>query len=145
VERKNKKIVYILFSISIVLIIQGVFLVINSDDKLLQTNEYIVQYEVVEGRRLGLDVNNTALSFGKTSPGGSNIIRYINITNSYEFPIEVKILFSKNVANVIISNDSFILLEDEVINIPFKLTIPKAYPFGKYKGKVKFDFYKFDV
>ena len=142
-KRKYKRlIVILLFVLMFVLMIQGILVIFNSLNKPLQVFEYVVKYEVAN-KGIGFDVNGTALAFGRTSPGGPSIVRRFNVTNMYEFPIEVKVLFSENVADVINANYSYIVMEGETASLPFELIVPADYPVGKYIGKVRLELYRF--
>lgn len=142
--RKNKTLSYVLLGISVILIILSLFLVFRSiSSKPLKIVEYDVSFMIEEGP-VGFDVNGTALIFGRTSPGGPTITRFVNITNSYDFTIEVNVFLTDNIIKAIETNSTFYISSGESERVSFRLKVPSDFLPGNYTGKVRFEMYKAD-
>ena len=140
--KENRFFIIILFSISIILIVNSVFLVLNhAYKKPLQSIEYEVFF-IVGGGKIGVDVDNSRLTFGRTSPGGPEMTRPVLITNNYDFPILVEVFVSENIVNVLELDFSYNVDSRKNLSIPIRLKIPEDYPLGNYTGKIRFDLYR---
>ena len=139
VKRKNK-FIWILFVIALALLVVSLFLVLGKE-KPLQVVEYDVEF-IVADMHPGFDVNGSLLIFGRTSPGGPGITRFVNITNEYGFPLEVRVLLTEDIAKALDTNSSYFFEVDEVRRIPINLDVPSDFPLGNYTGKIRFEMYK---
>lgn len=144
-KKENKFVVVVLFLISFVLIAGSVFLIFNSMNKRpLQSVEYDVFFIIGDRGSIGVDVNNSLLTFGRTFPGGPGVTRPVLITNDYNFPILVEVFISENVANVLELNFSYDVESAKNLSIPIRLAVPEDYPLGNYTGKIRFDLYRLE-
>ena len=139
---KDKFVAGVLFLVSIILIVTSLFFVFTSVKEPLQSVEYDVKFQVSESKTVGFDVNGTALVFGRTYPGGTEIIRSVAVDNDYDFPIRVDIFLSENVARALILNSSYYVKKNENATIDIRLKIPSDFPLGNYTGKIRLDIYK---
>lgn len=137
--KKNK--IYILFIVSLILVAASLFFAINKFfEKPLQVVEYDVFF-VVRGQGIGLDVNNTFLTFGQVNPGGGGR-REVIITNAYDFSIKTNVLLSRNLFGLIDVETGFIIPPAENKTVSVRLNVPRDYALGNYTGKIKFEIYK---
>ena len=140
--KENRFFIIILFSISIILIVNSVFLVLNhAYKKPLQSIEYEVFF-IVGGGKIGVDVDNSRLTFGRTSPGGPEMTRPVLITNNYDFPILVEVFVSENIADVIVLDFNYTVDSRKNLSVPIKLAVPEDFPLGDYTGEIRFDLYR---
>lgn len=107
----------------------------------LQSVEYNIFFIVAEGG-IGVDVNDSLLTFGRTYPGGPGITRPVLITNDYNFPILIKVFVSENISSVLYVNSSYTVGQAENLTIGIRLEIPSDYEIGNYTGKIRFDLYE---
>lgn len=108
---------------------------------LLEKKEYVVKFEV--GARSGFDLNTSALTFGRLSPGSSST-RSLNISNYYDFPVFVSFSSSKNLRDVIIvSNNDFILGAGERRSVEFLIHTTPDTSFGERLGTVGLEVKRF--
>lgn len=143
-ERKsNNTLVYLLLTAAVVLVLLSSFLLFSRQE-LLQVNEFDVEFQIVEEERTAVNINTSLLIFGKTYPGGSGLIRTINITNSYDFPIEVKVFVSENLAGFLKFDSSFFAEKDEQITVPVTLQASTDAEYGNYTGKIRLELYEFE-
>ena len=142
-KNNNRSVLVVIILICLGLIFSSISLVLYSiNKKPLQSVEYDVFFVVEEGRSLGVDLNNTVLTFGRTSPSGHRITRPVLITNNYDFPISIEVFVSENVVDVLELNFSYNLESGKNISIPIRLSIPESYPLGNHSGKIRFDLYR---
>ncbi len=139
--KKTTKLIYILFAVCAVLIILSVVLIFSSR-KPFEIKELNVFFSVSSKAAVGVDLNNSALFFGRTSPGGSGITRFAVVDNQHPFPIEVKVSMSKNLIPVLYVNSSFFVEPKTNISIPIRLAVPDDFSFGNYTGKIRIETYK---
>ncbi|MFH1289867.1 MAG: hypothetical protein ABIH92_00490 [Nanoarchaeota archaeon] len=141
VKKRNKS-VSLLLAIALVLVVVSLLLSFSMSAKPLEVYEFDVSFSVSPEEKVGFDVNNSELIFGRTSPGGHGIIRFVNVDNQHPFVIEVKVLMSQNLLPVLEVNSSFLIEPDENFSLPIKLAVPEDFEFGNYTGKVKIKTYK---
>lgn len=90
----------------------------------------------------GLNADADAIKFGMIMPGTSGE-RSITVDNSAAYPLRVVILKSGYIADwVKVSENNFILKENENRQVIFKVSAPENSNYGNYTGKVKIIFKK---
>lgn len=138
---RNKYFIYVLFAVTLILIALSLSIIIKkSSEKPLQVVEYDIFFVVDEGK-VGIDVNNTLLTFGKVMLGGGGK-RFVVFDNKYGFPLEVKSFVSENLIGLIGTNSSFIVESGTNVTLPVNLVIPSDFELGNYTGKIRFEMYK---
>ena len=139
-EKRNKYIIsYALLIIAIILVVISFFPTLSN--KPLDTVEFPIEFTVVEHGG-GFDVNTTALTFSLIAPGNA-AERPVSLDNNYDFPIEVRVLVSENIVDVVNVSSSTVVNPGENITIPVRIEVPQSYLPGKYSGKIRFEMYKF--
>ena len=133
---KNKKIVYFLFVIAILLVVFSLYFKYYGP---LKTETINVKFSI--GENLGLVVNTNELDFGRVILDSSSV-KKVSLANSYGFTVKVNILISKNLQRFIFSDYELILEPDKVIEVPFNLVIPYNEDMGNYSGKILLEFRK---
>jgi uncharacterized membrane protein len=79
------------------------------------------------------------LAFGRIMPG-SSAARNVKIENSYEFPVEVFVLISEDIADFVRTDAVFTLAPGEKKSVSVTLAVPMDMSHGNYTGKIKFEF-----
>ena len=98
--------------------------------------------EVKVSDHFGLNADTDAIKFGMIMLSTS-AERSIVINNNATYPLKVVILKSGYIADwVKISENNFILKENENRQVIFKVSAPENANFGNYTGKVKIIFKK---
>jgi len=93
------------------------------------------------GDVVGLDTNESVISFGIIPKKGGSSERHIILENMKNKPLEVYVKKSGEMAEwVYISEDNFILKANETKELLFTAIPSKDAEKGAYKGKVKFIF-----
>ncbi len=148
-KRRNKKthkkthkpnwFTYSVYMLVLILFIFSIINIIYFFQKPLEVNEIDVKFEVSD--RAAFDLNKSILTFGKISYGNV-MVREINITNDYDFPIKINVLITENLQDFIFSESEYFLNSSESLLIPFTATIPKDTEFGNYTGKIKLEIRK---
>lgn len=141
-ERKNKDknnsktLLYLLFFVCLVLIVIFFYYYLT---KPLEIRKVDVKYFVE--RKVGFDLNSTALTFGIIPPGGTSV-RNLSLGNIYDFPIRADIFVDKSLADLIRVKPSADVGPRETEAVAFSLHIPENYTLGNYTGFVIFKIYK---
>ena len=92
--------------------------------------------KVIVGNKYGFDINASALTFGMLMPGGSSS-RDINIENKYNEKVKVNIYSEGDIKDfILVSENNFILEEDEAKSLSFTATAPLDADFRTYEGTV---------
>ncbi|GEM_PF-1277064 len=128
--------IFLFLAISVISSFFSVFILFS---KPLEIKE--VDAKFIIGENPGFDLNSSALVFGRIPPGGSST-RKVVIDNSFSFPIEVKILASRNIAEFVIAQPVTIIEAGKNASIPISVYIPQDNGFGDYYGKIRFEIYK---
>jgi len=135
----NKKKLFFYFALFLCLfvIIYSVYLIISAP---LETKNLEVKFIV--GQNAGFDLNKSLLTFGRIPPGGS-AVREINIENNYNFPVEIRVYASKNIAEYINIEQEYLKINASGKNkIPVTVNLPADMSFGEYSGRLVFKIYK---
>ncbi|MBU1103298.1 MAG: hypothetical protein KJ600_01945 [Nanoarchaeota archaeon] len=136
--KENKKVlIALLLGVCVVLIALSVFL---NSSKPIDVKEFDVKF-IVDVGGIGIDVDTSVLTFGQVNPGGGGK-RTVVIDNSHDFPVEVKVLVSKNLLGLIDTNSSFVVDAGKNVSVPVKLNVPQDFELGNYTGKIKFEMYE---
>lgn len=137
-EKKNKIIVIILLIIILFLVI---FLVINLTDlSVLEKKE--IYAKIIVSDHYGFDLNGTALTFGMVRPGGTSS-RALILENKYNKEVEVEIYAKGKIKEfILISDNNFILRDNEKKELSFTVSVPSGTEYGNYTGFVIMKFRK---
>lgn len=97
---------------------------------------------VVSERTVGLNVDTDALHFGMFRPTQGST-RSVNITNSMDFPVRVRVIKDKNHISdwISVSRTELVLKEKASEQVTFTCTVPEAQPEGNYTGSVFLEYY----
>jgi len=129
---------FVVFILSIVTILLVGFSIYLLSIKPLESHEFIVTFIV--GGNAGFDLNSSALTFGKIQKGMSST-RSLIVENSYDFPVQVKFLASKNIAEFIFA-ENVVIEAKENVSIPVILTVSENLDLGNYSGNLKVELYE---
>lgn len=101
-------------------------------------DSYEIQASVfIDFNKIGFDVNDSALTFGIVSPGGTSL-RKIFIANNYKFPVRVKAI-SDGEIDYLLDYPAVTRVEPrQQATIPVTIVVPDNFSYGNYSGKVKF-------
>jgi len=135
-ERKDNLYLY-LFLVALVLVVVS-FYAYFGVKRTLEVYEFDVTFSVEEGN-VAFDVDNALLAFGRTSPGGAGITRKVSIVNDYDFPIETRVLFNKEILEFLDAEEEVRVEQGENLTIPISLTIPEGAELGDYSGRARFE------
>lgn len=131
---------YLMLLVAIVLISTSFFLIFNQR-RPFDSLEVEIKFEVAD-THVGFDVNTTSLVFGRTSPGGPGITRFVDMNNTHDFPIEIEVFLTDNVIDAIEVNSTLYIEPKKSLRVPIKLNVPENFALGNYSGKIKFEMYK---
>jgi len=133
-KRKNLSgIVILLFSLFLILLAVNIYILLSAPLK-----EETLDVKFIVGNSWGIDLNSSALTFGIVLPE-SVVNRDINIENQYDFSVSVKVLVSKNIADLLSVEKNYIIGSKSSLSFPIFLNVPKNYSYGNYTGKVKIE------
>lgn len=134
----RKSLILFLFIIAFSLI--ALTMLIN-DRKPIEVYEFDVVFSVINESKVGLDVNGTALTFGKVTRGGGGE-RFVVIENNYDHVIRADVYVSDFLSKVIVTNQTFYIGSMKNVTVDVNLNIPEDFEFGEYRGKIRFNIYK---
>ena len=126
----------ILILLIIILFVTTLVNIFQIFDKPLEVRELDVKFMI--GNTTGFDLDTSLLTFGRISPYNS-ANRKVNLHNGYDFPIEVKILITKNINKFISTKPIVIIPAGQNSSISFILIPLENASFGNYSGKVMFE------
>jgi len=130
--RNSKKIL----AATVVLVIVVFISVINLSFSPGVIEKKILLAKVIVGDMYGFDLNSSALTFGMLVPGGTSS-RGINLVNKYNREIKVDIYSEGDITKFIqVSENNFILKENEAKSVSFTATAPLDAPLGTYEGVI---------
>ena len=89
------------------------------------------------GEKSGIDVNSSALSYGKIVPGTS-VLRKVILNNNRDVPIEASIMASEEVRPFLSFESPVFLEPGKNLSIPVSATVPFGMPVENYSGKLFF-------
>jgi hypothetical protein len=138
---KNQHIIY--FAIAIVLGISLAFLLYTTLylPVPVETQTVYTSFIATENSTVGIDLNGTALTFGRL-PQGSSGKRYMVIANYYPYPVKLKTYSSGNISQYLVLSDyNFTLQPGEEKNLTIAANAPLHAP-GIYDGYIRFVFFK---
>lgn len=131
-KQKRNKIWLSLAALILIILISIVNISFNSG----VLEKKILPAKVIVGDMYGFDLNSSALIFGMLMPGGSSS-RSINLENKYNQKIKVNIYSEGDIKKfILVSENNFILKENETKSISFSVNAPLDAHFGTYEGKV---------
>jgi hypothetical protein len=133
---KKNKFSILLFIVAIILICVSIASWIYRP---IEVRTIDVEFSV--GATAGINLDTDKLYLGRVSPGGS-MSRAVDIENSYDYPVEIKIFVTKNIADYLLLDKEFIALPKNITKVPISLIIPEDMAYGNYTGKLRFEFFK---
>lgn len=135
--KKNNKLIFFLICILIFFLVLNIhfFFKIWS---IVEIRE--IDASVIVSDRIGFDVNQSSLIFGKV-PIGSSSTRQVSIENNFEFPVKVYV-YSKGDMKRFVRGSVTEINIGERKNINVIVVVPENIDFGKYEGKVVFEMRK---
>jgi|SaaInlStandDraft_4_1057021.scaffolds.fasta_scaffold35338_3 hypothetical protein len=107
---------------------------------LMGYNLYVVDVKVLDisfkvDDVIGINVSNKSLNFGR-SPPETAMKRYINLSNNYNFPIEINIKMSGEISEYVsVSDNNFEIIPGDKKEVTFLLRIPKDIEYRYFIGK----------
>ena len=107
---------------------------------LMGYNLYVVDVKVLDisfkvDDVIGINVSNKSLNFGR-SPPETAMKRYINLSNNYNFPIEINIKMSGEISEYVsVSDNNFEIIPGDKKEVTFLLRIPKDIEYRYFTGK----------
>jgi len=133
-RNKNNLLEIILIIIILILLI---FLVINLRDYYSILDKKQFQARVIVSDHYGFEINSSALMFGMVTPGGVSS-KSIDLENNYGQSVNVQIYSKGEVRGfLLISENNFILEENQKKKIGFSVSVPEDYEFGEYSGEIE--------
>lgn len=136
-KSKNTMRVGIVVFLIIVIFLLSVFLFANFIDYLAVLDVEELYASVIVGDKYGLDVNGSALTFGMMPPGSTGTREFF-LENKYKQDVRVKIYAKGDIADFLeISQNSFVLREDESRNVSVHVRPPHDAELRVYEGIVK--------
>ena len=87
------------------------------------------------GNKTGIDLNKTALTFGRIMPGNS-VSRKISIINNYDFQIKVEMNVDKELERFLSYEKKSIVEIGEEKEISIHVIISEDEDYGDYSGKL---------
>lgn len=136
---KNKTSKILIYSLLLLCFVSIVVFFYYYSTKPIEIRKVDVRYFV--DRKIGFDLNASALTFGIIPPGGSST-RNMTIGNSRGFPIRAVVLVDKNLSSMIISERNVSVGAYDSRVVVFTLSIPSNYTLGNYSGSVLLKIYK---
>jgi hypothetical protein len=130
--KAKNKLIWILFTLSAVLVAISIFSVITRP---INLQEYDVSFNVSRDV-LGFDLNTTALTFGKIFPEGSST-RNILFENKRDKEMKIQILASKNIVNFLDFQPEYTIPAKGNVTIPITVKIPANAEEGGFNGKIR--------
>lgn len=109
--------------------------------KPLQTQTFYASMNISNENVMGIDVNSTALSFGRVSRGGSSA-RNIQIQNGFNFPIIVAIHADGDIRPLLNFENVVKIEKGESKKIGFSVSTFSDIKEGFYSGNVSFELYE---
>ena len=134
-----KKLSYFVFGFSLFLTAISIFLFIFFN-KPIEMQNFYANVTITSGD-VGVDLNNTALTYGKVHSGGSSV-RFISVSNDNPYPIIVKVSAEGDITPLLLFDKITIIKSGESVSIPVSANIPSDYPSASYDGNVKFKILK---
>lgn len=128
----RNKLIWILFVLSAVLVVLSGIVLLTAPAGI---KEYDVRF-LVEGGTVGFDLNTSALTFGKISPGGSGT-REIIFENNLDEMIEIEILATKSIASFLDYQPIYSIPAKNNVTIPITVVVPENAEEGEYIGKIR--------
>ena len=136
-ETKNNPYVQIIIFLSFIVLCNVIFVYTHQP---LKTETIQVQFSV--GNSVGIDVDSTALNYGRILPGGL-AVRNVIVNNSYDIPVKVNIFISSGLEKYVSSEKNNVVLPPfSQEKISFYLVTQTETNQGNYSGTVKFVFRK---
>jgi hypothetical protein len=106
----------------------------------LEVKSYTTTFIV--GENPGIDLNDTIITFGKV-PRDGEAEKNLIIENTYNFPIEIKIFASKEIADYLYFEEEKLMVNpNSNIEFKLKLKIPADMEFGNYSGTILAKIYR---
>jgi hypothetical protein len=96
----------------------------------------------IKAKMVGFNLDKDKLHFGEFSPGYASATRLINISNNFDFPVNVKgRVYGLNAGDINFERD-FLLSPKEHKELTLVAVVPEGTPEGNYSGTIVFLFRK---
>ena len=132
-EKENKAYFYLavlLLAISAAVLLSLIFLNISL---VLETKEIYASISI--SRTTGVNVDNTALTFGNIMPGTS-ANRNLIFTNQYGFPLKLEIKAEGNISGFLSFERDVYVEINETKEIGINAVVPAGERYADYSGKI---------
>ena len=133
-KRKNLK-GLIFLALAFVILILVLFFAFRDSFSVL--DKRVIYSKVIVSDHYGFDINNTALVFGMTKPGGGSSSKELMLTNGYSRDVVIDIYISGNISKFLSTPENeFILAQNMTKKVVFSVAIPSNTSYGTYDGNV---------
>lgn len=99
-----------------------------------------VNASLIVGDRIGLNADPNVLDYGIVMPGNS-AKRSINVTNTHQYPVQVKLSKSGNISKFLNLEDSDMVPPNSSEEIFIDANVPLNAPFESYSGEVRIEIF----
>ena len=132
-KKENKKdfiFAVVLLALSIVMLLSAIFM---PKAPVLETKEIYASLGISE--TTGVDVNNTALTFGNIMPG-SSASRNLIFTNQHGFPVRLEIKAEGDISRFLSFESRVYVKQNETKHIGINAIAPAGEKHAGYSGKI---------
>ena len=136
-EEKSNRTFYILLILTLIVV---TFSLVFFPEESIYEKNYDVYFNVIESGA-GFDLNNTILTFGNV-PRGGGAERKIVLFNNYNFPVEARVLITKNLDDFLIVDSNVSIESMSNYTLFVKLVVPENTELGNHSGTIKVKFYR---
>lgn len=131
---KNKYVILIV--LIVIILILGAYSTINIINHFLVIEKKELEARVSVSDKVGFDINGSALTFGSI-PGKGSSSREIFLDNYYNQSVKIEIYVKGEIGDFMqISENNFVLLENERKKVSFVVSFPEGTKLGEYRGRV---------
>ena len=136
-EEKSNRTFYILLILTLIVV---TFSLVFFPEESIYEKNYDVYFNVIESGA-GFDLNNTIPTFGNV-PRGGGAERKIVLFNNYNFPVEARVLITKNLDDFLIVDSNVSIESMSNYTLFVKLVVPENTELGNHSGTIKVKFYR---
>lgn len=129
-DKKNFVFALVLLAASIIILLSAIFM---PNEIVLETKEVYASLGISEVT--GINVNNTALTFGNIMPG-SSASRNLIFTNQYGFPVRLEIKAEGNISRFLRFERYVYARLNETKSISIIAVVSAGEEYADYSGKI---------
>ena len=129
-DKKNFVFAVVLLAVSIIIFLSAIFMF---KAPVLETKEVYASLGISE--ITGINVNNTALTFGNIM-SGTSASRNLIFTNNYGFPVRLEIKAEGNISRFLIFERYTYVKLNEAKEIGINAIVPAGEKYADYSGKI---------